>query len=530
LGQNCAQIPLLTVTGQAGDSIRLTPGEVLDARGLVNQAPSGRGCYYQYTLDGSGRQTWSPRFSYYGSRYVQVEGTAKVADLQGQFITSTSPPAGQFACSSDLFNRTASMIRWAMRSNMVSLLTDCPHREKLGWLEQDHLMGPSLMYNFDLQTLMEKICGDMSDAQHADGLIPDIAPEYTIFKNGFLDSPEWGSAAVLIPWNLYRWYGDRSALASHYDMMRRYVAYLSGRAHDGILNYGLGDWYDLGKKPPGVAQLTPLALTATAFYFRDLQILQQTAGVLGHEDEAADFGRQAAAVRRTFNLNFYSSADHRYATGSQTSDALALVLGLPEKSDAPAVLADLVADIRNHNNGLTAGDVGYRYVLRALADGGRSDVIYDMNSRSDRPGYAWQLDHGATSLTEAWDAGQKSSQDHFMLGHIMEWFYSDLAGIQQQEGSVAFAHIRVCPAPVGDITWARASYDSVRGPISSFWRLENGTFNLDVTIPPGADAVICVPGKDARALTPGAQEQDEENGRADFAVGSGRYSFASSWN
>jgi alpha-L-rhamnosidase len=525
LGQNCAEMPLITVSGSAGDSVRLTPAEVLNADGTVNQAPSGRGCYYQYTLDGSGTQTWSPRFCYYGSRYLQAEGTAKIEKLEGRFITSSSPEVGEFSCSNDLFNRTAAMIRWAMRSNMMSILTDCPHREKLGWLEQDHLMGRSLTYNYDLQSLLRKVCDDMSDAQRADGMVPDIAPEYTVFKGGFRDSPEWGSAAVLIPWNLYQWYGDRAALAGHYDMMRRYVAYLSSRADGGIVSHGLGDWYDIGPKAPGIAQLTPIPLTATAFYCQDLKILAEAAAVLGREDEASGFARQAARVRAAFNARFFKAEDHRYATGSQTADALALSFGMADAAEEPAVLADLVSDIQSRGNSLTAGDVGYRYVLRALADGGRSDVIFDMNSRSDRPGYGWQLDHGATSLTEAWDASQRSSQDHFMLGHIMEWFYSDLAGIQNGENSIGFEHIVIKPTPVGDVTWAKASFESVRGLIESSWRIEGGRFKLDVTIPCGSDAVVYLPSSQGRIVEGVWTYLGTRDGKLVMSVKSGKYSY-----
>jgi hypothetical protein len=508
--------------------VKITPGELPGADGLVSQSSSGKGCYYTYILDGSGEQTWSPRFCYYGSRYIQVEGTAKVIKVQGQFITSSAEETGEFSCSKELFNQTANIIRWAMRSNMVSLLTDCPHREKLGWLEQDHLVGPSLMYNFDVQTLLRKICGDMADAQHKDGLVPDIAPEYTVFKNGFLDSPEWGSAAVLIPWNVYGWYGDKSLLESHYYTMQRYVAYLGTKAENGILSYGLGDWYDIGPKAPGVAQLTSLALTATAFYYHDLEILSQAAKVLGRDDDAASYAAQAAKVKAAFNQKLYHAAEHRYDKGSQTADALALSFGLVEPENSAGVLADLVADIRGRKNGLTAGDIGYRYVLRALADGGRSDVIFDMNSQSDRPGYGWQLAHGATSLTEAWDAGQKSSQDHFMLGHIMEWFYSDLAGIQNAPGSVGFEHIVIKPTPVGDVTWAKASVETVRGKIESSWKLDGDRFSLNVTIPAGADAVVRVPFHYSGGTDDGIKLMDIDSGNSVFAVQSGKYTFLSS--
>jgi len=416
-----------------------------------------------------------------------------IADLHGQFVTSCSAIVGDFACSNPMFNRTAEIIRWAMRNNLMSVLTDCPHRERLGWLEETHLVGPSLMYNDDIAALFTKVCGDIADAQTSSGLVPDIAPEYTVFSGGFRDSPEWGSAAVLIPWQMYQWYGDTNILARRYQTMKRYVEYLGSQAHGNILSTGLGDWYDLGPNPPGYAQLTPPALTATAFYYHDIVILQQSAKLLGNAEDAARFADLANQVRESFNSALYHPDLHSYATGSQTANAIPLVFEIAPSADRYAILENIVQDIRKHNNGLTSGDVGYRYLLRALADGGRSDVIFDMSSRTDRPGYGMILAKGATSLTEAWDARPDSSQDHFMLGHIMEWFYSDLAGIQPDPAGPGFKKIIIRPTPVGDITWARASYISVRGTIQSSWQISGNRFSLDLVIPANCTATVQLP-------------------------------------
>lgn len=550
LGQNCSLVPQLTVRGPAGARVKLTPGELVTAAGLVTQKSSGRGpTFFTYTLNGDGDETWSPRFCYYGSRYLQVEGARPasipttqpshdalpvIEKLQGQFITSSAPATGTFSCSNDLFNRTATLIRWAIRSNMMSILTDCPHREKLGWLEQDHLMGPSLMYNFELSGLLAKICSDMNDAQTSAGLVPDIAPEYTTFAGDFRDSPEWGSAAVLIPWQVYQWYGDLSVLQARYDMMKRYVAYLASRSKDGIINYGLGDWYDIGKKAPGKSQLTPPSLTATAFYYRDITILEQTAKLLGHDDDAAEYQKVGRQIRDDFNRTFYDAKTHSYATGSQTANSLPLVFGLAPSADAPTIVDNIVQDVRNHNNGLTSGDVGYRYLLRALAEGGRSDVIFDMNSRSDRPGYGYMLTRGATSLTEAWDARGSSSQNHFMLGHIMEWFYADLAGVQQDPDAPAFKKIIIKPAICGDLTWAKATYESPYGTIASSWKRGGGKLTLEVTIPPNTSATVYVPTDDATSMTEnglpaaadiGVKLLRSEESVAIFTLDSGHYTF-----
>ncbi len=534
LGQNCAIMPRITVNGPEGASVRITPGELLKADGAVSQASSGGGpAWFQYTLGSGGVQTWSPRFSYYGCRYLQVEGVQPQA-VEVAFISSTSPAVGEFSCSNDLFNRTATLIRWAMRSNMMSILTDCPHRERLGWLEQDHLVGPSLMYNFSIPSMYEKVCWDMTDAQLDNGMVPDIAPEYVVLKGGFRDSPEWGSACVLLPWQLYQWYGDVQILNEQYPTMQRYAAYLGTQADRHIVSEGLGDWYDLGPKHPGPAQLTPTSLTATAFYYRDLVILEQTAQLLHKTDEAAEYHNLAAQVREAFNDALYHPDTHHYATASQTANALPLVMGLAPTEDRPAILKNLVVGIRRNHNRLTAGDIGYRYLLRALADGGRSDVIFDMNSGSDHPGYGFIINTGATALTEAWNG--RASQDHFMLGHIMEWFYGDLAGIRCDPEAVAFRKIIIEPTPVGDVTWAKASCDSASGAIASSWQRNGEHFNLDVTIPPNTTATVFIPAKDEKSLTesgvpvaaaPGVHVVRTTNSAVVCAVVSGQYHFQS---
>jgi len=180
-----------------------------------------------------------------------------VEALEGVVVHSSSSPVGQFACSNDLFNRIHTLVRWAQRSNMVSVMTDCPHREKLGWLEQYHLNGPSLRYEFDLARLFTKGMNDMADCQLDSGLIPDIAPEYTVFQAGFRDSPEWGSAFIVVPWQQYEWTGELGLLARHYDGMKRTWPTWGSTATDHIVSHGLGDWYDLGPNRPGEAQLTP---------------------------------------------------------------------------------------------------------------------------------------------------------------------------------------------------------------------------------------------------------------------------------
>ncbi|MCC7496249.1 MAG: family 78 glycoside hydrolase catalytic domain [Bryobacterales bacterium] len=505
LGQNFSGWPVIRVQGPAGAAVKLIPGELLDAGGLVTQRSSGQPQWYTYTLRGGAAETWAPRFSYYGFRYVQVEAPASVTvrSLTGEFIHAAAPVVGEFSCSSTLFNRIHQLILAAIRSNMQSVLTDCPHREKLGWLEQSHLAGPSILYNFDAARLYAKIANDIRDSQLRDGLVPDIAPEYTVFSKGFRDSPEWGSAAILNPWLVYRFSGDPSLMASQYEVMSRYAGYLSGKAQDRILSYGLGDWYDIGPGDPGVSKLTALGVTATAIYYADLEALRHAAFLNGQPGEAARWQREAAAVRQAFNARFYSAAEARYDRGSQCSSAMALVLGLVPERDRARLLDRLVSDVRAHANHTTAGDIGYHFVIQALSEGGRSDVIYDMLSATDPPSYAAQLRAGATSLTEAWDSDPRSSQNHFMLGHAEEWFYRYLAGIDFDLSRPPDQRITLRPTPAGSITWAHASYNSVLGRITSSWKKNGSELVYQAEVPPNATATVLLPAGEKKMIGSG---------------------------
>ena len=209
-GQNGSGIIELKVKGKRGSVIKLIPGELITANKEINQKASGSPYYYSYTLKGEDVEVWRPQFSYYGFRYVMVEGAVpekeaqdtnlpQIIQLEMLHTCNSSPKSGNFSCSNQLFNQIYTLIDWAMRSNLQSVVTDCPHREKLGWLEQTYLMGASLHYNYELYALYKKAIKDMMDAQTSDGLVPDIAPEYTQFTGGFRDSPEWGSAAVILP-------------------------------------------------------------------------------------------------------------------------------------------------------------------------------------------------------------------------------------------------------------------------------------------------------------------------------------------
>jgi alpha-L-rhamnosidase len=502
-GQNTSGIISLKVRGERGTLIKIIPGELLDDQGNISQVSGGGPYEFNYILKGDGEEEWHPRFTYYGFRYAAVEIIepdeaeikTEILDMALLHIRNASPAAGSFSCSDSLFNKIFELINWSIRSNMASVATDCPHREKLGWLEVPYLMGSSIHYNYDIQAWYNKIVDDMIDSQLDNGLVPDIAPEYVPFEGGFRDSPEWGSASVIIPWLLYKWYGDADVLERAYPMMQRYVGYLQTLAKDHILDHGLGDWYDLGPDPPGRAQLTPRALTATSIYFYDLQVVANVADILGRRKDAEKYRDLSSNIKEAFQNRFYDPVSGVCSTGSQTAYAMSLYTGLIPERDRNRVFNNLVDSIIEHDYALTSGDIGYHFLVRVLTEHGRSDILYRMNSRTDIPGYGYQLSKGATSLTESWAALPNNSNNHMMLGHLMEWFYNGLGGIYQTGESVAYNEIIIAPNPVGGMRWVKCSYRSIKGIISSDWEIKGDTFILKTELPGNVYARISMPGK-----------------------------------
>ena len=549
MGQNFSGVARLTVKGKRGQAVRMNTCELFDPAVDSIQIHGGyRGeTRYTYTLRGDAEpESWAPQFTYHGFRYVLIdgavpagepnpEGLPEIVDVRGLHIRNSTPESGTFVSSNDLLNKTQRLIGWGIKSNMVSYLTDCPHREKLPWLEQLHLMFGSLQYTFDMFSLYEKMLDDMAMAQLPNGLVPDIAPEYALFREAFRDSPEWGSAFVLVPLYLYEYYGDGTMLRKHYEAMGRYVDYLTSKADDHILKHGLGDWFDIGPKMPGRAQLSSLAATATPIYYMDALAMVKGAELLGKKKDAERWQKLADAIRTSYNEKFFHKEGCYYDRNSQTANSIALCAGLVDPEYRQGVLDNVVKDIRSRNNGLTGGDVGYTYILRALEAGGRSDVIFDMNSRYDVYGYGYMLAQGATALPESWQVVPIKSHNHFMLGHLMQWLYTHVGGIRRDTEALAYKRSVIRPEAVGDLTMARVSFESPYGQIRSEWsKGADGSFELLAEVPANTTSTVWLPAAEDAAVfesnlpvekVAGIEYLGYKEGCKVYAVGSGTYRF-----
>jgi hypothetical protein len=330
--------------------------------------------------------------------------------------------------------------------------------------------------------------------------VPDIAPEYVVFQGGFRDSPEWGSAAVLIPSWLASWYGTLAPVKQSFATAQNYVDYLLSRrnATTGLLDYGLGDWESLTP--------TPLGVTATAILVQDLQAMTSMAERLGLESAASNYSRLAAAVANAYTDNFWNGS----AYPTQTAAGMALTLNITPTASIQQVRAALVADVVARGNVTTGADIGNRYIIQALAEAeGGTDALWSSLLRTTSPGYGFAVASNETALPETWDDSASDSHIHAMLGHIDEYFYSHVAGLRQAVDDVGWRRILIRPRPTVGLAWLNCSFEAPSGQIAIFWELrvpqivapnkggaDQWDFELYVTIPVGSTAGVTLPIED----------------------------------
>ncbi|MDX9973764.1 MAG: family 78 glycoside hydrolase catalytic domain, partial [FCB group bacterium] len=524
MGQNMAGWAQLRVSGPAGTTITLRYDERLDDKGALSQENdiylfSGEFQTDRYTLKGEGVETFEPRFAYHGFQYVQIEGfpgRPTLDTLEGKFIHTAFEQAGTFECSNELFNRIQRNTLWSYIGNFTNgYPTDCPHREKNGWTGDAHLAIDQALMNFGSAPAYSKWMNDFKDEQPESGELTGIIPTSGWGKN---IGPSWDSAYILIPWAMYEYCGDTQVLADQYEGMRRLVDYFTGKAKDGIVDLGLGDWV------PSKTQ-TPQELTSTAYYYYDALTVSKVAALLGKADDAKKYGDLAESIYKAFNAKFYNVEQATYGNGSQTSMACALYQGLVPKELQAGIAAKLVGAVEREDNHFDGGILGAKYLLHALTNQGRPDVAYAVASSKTFPSWGRWMEQGATTLWENWDGSL--SRNHIMFGDISAWFYKTLAGINVDPAQPGFKHVVIKPRIAGGLTWVKAEHESMYGTIKSAWRQEDGALKLDVTVPTNTTATVYVPAtalesvKETEGLTGGKME----GGYAVFEVGAGEYRF-----
>jgi hypothetical protein len=534
--QNCSSLLRFRVEGPAGTRVRMKPCEYMEPSGRVKFTytwGTGKDIWYDYTLrgDGGGEQHQT-LFCYVGAQYVQVEGVLPAGEpnpdglpvlrsLELVHTRAACPEVGAFETGDRIQDGAFRLIDWSIRSNMSHVPTDCPHREKNGWQEQNWHMARAMSYRYDIREYFTKVCRDLADAQTTggpdDGFVPTNAPWYLVGRprhDMFNDALEWGVAAVLVPWHLYEWYGDRRGLETNFASMTRFVDYLDRTAKDGLLSSNLGDWYDFGHgKGDGPARWTPSEVSATAIWALAAKTTAAAARVLGRSEDEAKYRSVFERIRSTFLSKLYdpATATVKNHGSCQAGNAAALCIGLIPEADRARAAAAILADLKARGWQQTTGEVLHVFLARALETyGGREgvDALWRVYTRTERGSYGFMVESGLTTLPESWDAkpGTGNSMSHLMLGHLMEWHFASVAGIRPGAGSVGWSKIEIAPTPppkgspaAAIVTRARASFGSPRGRIESSWRATDVGGTLSVRTPEGVVAGVRLP--DGREAT-----------------------------
>ena len=496
-GQHFSGWTRLQVSAPRGTKVTLRHAGTLYDNGLLNiRNQRNTPQTDTYILKGEGVEVWEPRFTLHGFRYVEMTGFSgkpALANLEGRFVYNSVETSGSFECSNPLLNQIHRNAYWTFMSSLQGIPQDAAERpERTGWLGDTGFVAEDYIYNFDTAAFWAKWLDDIKDAQRPDGDIPLISPPHP--RRKYRVQPCWKSTYPLIAWYLYQYYGDERVLAEHYDGMKGLLELQNSRANKHIISGGLGDHMEpdramgISNKRP---KRTPPSLTSTAYHYYECWIMAQAAKILGKSDEASGYRDQAQDIKMAFNEKFFDEKTNQYGSGSQTANALALHLGLVPEGKEEAVLNNLVDDIMIKNEGhLSTGIIGTNALEQVLGKYGRADVMYEIATKTTFPSWGYSISKGATTVWETFE-DDKHSLNMKMFGSSEKFFYKDLAGIGI--GAAGFKKIIIKPCVVGDLTYAKASFKTVGGAISSHWQRKNNSISLHVSIPVNSTAKIHVP-------------------------------------
>lgn len=509
LGQNFSGWNRIRVKQAKGDTIRVRMCEEVHPDGTLDFTSTG--VYYTryeqtdtYICAGKGIETWEPRFTYHGFRYVEVSGLRNEPDKQtvkGEVVFSSVPQAGSFSCSDEQINRLHKLAAWTLTSNMHGMLTDCPHREKCGWTGDAHTAAPMSIYNFDMEAFWIKYLYDIRSSAARNVEKPGIPYMINPGKRECgIATPDWGTALVQIPWDLYLYYGNTSILKTFYPDMKVWVSYVENLSKDNIVNEGLGDWCP----PRGNDTMDcPPKLSSTAFHYFDLTIMEQAAKIFKKSEDEAYYQLTRKKVKQAFIHNFYDWNKHSF--GSQTANSLALCFQLTPLGEEKAVSNAIAKDATDNYSGFChTGIFGLPRIFRALTEQGNDTSAYHILTGKGKISFdnMWKI-YGATTLWETlpvenlpdslnkWSI--EGSHNHPMQGGFDAWFYNGIAGIAPMPDDPGFRTICFKPYLINQLKWAEASYHSKYGIIKSSWKWNKNLFTWNITIPANAEGLVYLP-------------------------------------
>jgi alpha-L-rhamnosidase len=499
----------------------------------------------QFISAGKPEEEFCSKFNYHGFRWVTIAGLAQapqLADAEAELIGTDFKTAGSFESSSDLLNRMHAVNLYSIQNlSQSGFLSDCPHRERLGYGDGQVSIESCIM-NFEMQPFYDKWVTDWFDkADPATGYLPHVAP--TLYKAG--GGPAWGGAGQAITWRTYFHYGDKRILEKNLVACGRHIEAIESHATNGVVRAWGGKWDFIGDWVPperGMDSKNWPPQPAAEFFNNCFLIYlkeqwAQMADVLGRNDEAAASRAEVQRLRPLIHAAFYDSENQRYVLDEQSYYLMPLMTGVVPEELRPTILKNLENCIRVTRKGhLDTGMLGTYFLINYLMEIGRNDLLWLIVTQEDYPGWGHMLKQGATTWWEQWNG--HASQIHSCFTSLDGWFSQGLAGIRPDSTAPGFKKIMIKPAIVGDLTWVKCHYDSTFGRIISNWKREGGKLTMEVTIPANTTATVFVPARDAASVTESGKSANQatgltflrfENRMAAFEAGSGTYQFQSTF-
>jgi len=560
LGQNFAGVIRLKVKGPAGTRLQIRYGEMLhpDGRLMTENLRKARATDTYILRGDPAGETWTPRFTYHGFRFVELTGLPERPGLEavtGLVLHNDTPMTGQFACSDEVMTRFWRNTTWTQRANFIEVPTDCPQRdERLGWMGDAQVYIRAATYNADVAAFFTKWLLDVQEAQRDFGAYPDYCP-YPMGHGapGKTFGTAWTDAGIICPWTIWQVYGDQRLIHRHWASMSRFMEFRAATCSpDGLgtsIGNTWGDWLNLGEP-------TPIEFIDTCYHALDTQLMAEMAQATGRRLDAANYRQRRAAIQAAFN-KAYLNKDGSLKVDSQTAYVLGLWTQLipePLQPKAAARLADKIA--RNHYR-MATGFLGTKPLLPVLTWHGYHDLASRLFQSRRFPSWGYEVVNGATTVWERWDSytvehgfegvsgnqnAAMNSFNHYAFGAVTEWMFRELAGIDTD--GPGYQRVRIQPHPPRPgsnpdqpaIDWVQAEYRSIRGKIVTRWRRTSDRFELQFTIPPNTTATVFLPAREPQAIVAddkplaecdGVQFLRMEADRAVLAVESGTYRFAS---
>ena len=506
----------------AGAEMALDYGELLQHDNFYNENLRSAKAHFGFTSAGKLAHV-RPHFTFYGFRFVRVTGieTVHPADFTAYVIHSDLERTGFLETSNAKVNRLIQNAWWGQRGNFVDVPTDCPQRdERLGWTGDAEVFAPTASFNMDTAAFYRKYLYDMALEQATlGGAVPFVVPDvlgqiHRHFgeENHDYGSCAWADAAVMIPWTLYRFYGDKSMLAEQFPQMMAWVDWVETQdeTHFGgprlwLRGFHFADWLALDNPVAGSCfGGTDCYYVASAYYYYSTYLTARAAEALGDQANAKKYDQRAEEIRAAFRKEFFT-ATGRIAEPTQTAMLLALSMNLAPDEARPRLVRDLRKKLEARNMHLDTGFVGTYHLMRTLSSVGLGACAYTLLLNEDYPSWLYEVNMGATTVWERWnsvlpdglvsDTGM-NSMNHYSYGAVVEWMYRCMCGLNAIEPG--FASARIAPMSDDRFDWVRAEYASASGTYRSDWQRENGVLTYTVEVPFGATAVFVPESADAR--------------------------------